>query len=266
MNNVLYDQLENALLCTDPFKKCQMTDEIVLAWHAGLLSRAANSHPQRLEKVGRPLKPSLVHPRELTKRSIFTEQGRIVFMHAIAHIEFNAINLALDAAYRFRDMPDDYYGDWLSVASEEVKHFRAVCVYLEKYSAQYGDFPGHDGLWDMTLRTDHDVLVRMALVPRVMEARGLDVTPKMIADCERAGDPQAAAVLSLIYTEEIRHVEIGSRWFVYCCEQRNLNPETVFFDLIQEYMRGSLRGPFNDRARRLAGFSEQEIQRLNALS
>ena len=185
-------------------------------------------------------------------------------MHAIAHIEFNAINLALDAAYRFTDMPEQYYRDWISVAADEARHFSMIRNYLVTHGADYGDFPAHNGLWDMAIKTAHDVLARMALVPRVMEARGLDVTPAMIRKLDRAGDAEAVAILEIIYREEIEHVRIGSHWFRYVCDCRGLNPEPTFFGLVDEYFAGELRGPFNLEARRRSGFGEVELERLRS--
>jgi uncharacterized ferritin-like protein (DUF455 family) len=185
-------------------------------------------------------------------------------MHAVAHIEFNAINLALDAVHRFRDMPDAYYGDWLQVAAEECRHFALVCAYLQAYGADYGDYPAHDGLWQMAVNTADDVQVRMALVPRVMEARGLDVTPGLIDRLTQAGDDEAVGVLEVIYAEEVGHVAAGTRWFRFLCGQRGLEPVATFFDLLSRYFPHGLSGPYNLPARRQAGFSEHEIAILTA--
>lgn len=251
-------------MISEPLAKCEAIEKLYAQWLAGEISldSAAVNEDQLLLEPGRPARPVLVMPRDLPKRSLRMEEGRLVFMHAIAHIEFNAINLACDAVYRFQGMPVEYYGDWLSVAADEARHFMLLSAYLNEHDCVYGDYPAHGGLWDMALKTRHDVLVRMALVPRVLEARGLDVTPAMIERLQAAGDSAAAEILGVIYREEIQHVEAGSRWFRYLCEQRGLDPQQTFFDLVEEYLAGELRGPFNTEAREQAGFTKAELTRL----
>jgi uncharacterized ferritin-like protein (DUF455 family) len=183
-------------------------------------------------------------------------------MHAIAHIEFNAINLAADAAHRLRDMPPGYYGDWIGDAADEARHYTCLQEYLRTQDCGYGDYPAHGGLWEMAERTAHDVLARMALVPRVLEARGLDVTPAMIERLQAAGDREAAGILQIIYREEIGHVAAGSRWFRYLCAQRDLEPRSTFRELVRTHFTGELRGPFNMEARILAGFEADELEGL----
>jgi len=183
-------------------------------------------------------------------------------MHAVAHIEFNAINLALDAVHRFRDMPREYYRDWLRVADEEAQHFSMVRDYLRRHNHDYGDFDAHNGLWEMAEKTAADVLERMALVPRVLEARGLDVTPGIIEKLQQAGDVETVAILEVIYAEEIGHVEIGTRWFRHVCMERGLAPESTFHQLLHKYFPNGLHGPFNLDARARAGFSEAEMRYL----
>jgi uncharacterized ferritin-like protein (DUF455 family) len=183
-------------------------------------------------------------------------------VHAIAHIEFNAINLALDAAYRFRGMPGEYYRDWLSVAADEARHFGLLQDRLHALGAVYGDFPAHNGLWEMAEKTADSCLLRMALVPRVLEARGLDVTPGMIERLERAGDIDTVAALRVILAEEVRHVAIGTHWFRYCCSREGLDPETTFLSLLQSHYGPAVRGPFNLEARYEAGFSKDEMRAL----
>jgi len=186
-------------------------------------------------------------------------------MRSLAHIEFNAINLGLDAALRFAGMPDAYYRDWLSVAVDEARHFRMLNDRLTELGVTYGDFPAHNGLWDMAEKTAHDPLVRMALVPRVLEARGLDVTPGMIERLKGAGDSRTVELLGIILHEEERHVAIGSHWFSELCRERSLDPDSTFDELLERYFTGQLRGPFNIPARRRAGFTEPEIERLEAM-
>ena len=263
----LYQRVHEALMCPEPDEKCRLTETLRADWAAGVLSREATDQPpvRRIEAPGRPERPELVPPQQVPRRRLGTEAGRAVLVHAIAHIEFNAINLALDAVYRFRDLPDAFVGDWLQVAEEEARHFRMLRARLRELGADYGDHPAHNGLWEMALKTDHDPLVRMALVPRVLEARGLDVTPGMMQRLREAGDEATVACLEVILADEIGHVAIGSRWFHHLCAERGLEPEAEFRRLIQAYLRGSLRGPFHVEARRAAGFSAEEIAALEAL-
>ncbi len=233
-------------------------------WQAGGLSIKETALPD-VRDAGRPARPQLVHPRELPRRSTSTQQGRLALIHAVAHIEFNAINLACDAVFRFQQMPRSYYDDWVRVAAEEAEHFSMLRGYLIDEDCDYGDFPGHNGLWDMALRTAEDPLTRMAMVPRMLEARGLDVTPGMIERFRILGDTRMVEILSLILKEEIGHVEIGSRWFHYLCAQRGLEPERTYLDLLTHFLNGEIRCPLNLKARRQAGFSETELESLLAL-
>ncbi|MCL4132598.1 UNVERIFIED_CONTAM: hypothetical protein GTU68_039852 [Idotea baltica] len=185
-------------------------------------------------------------------------------MHAIAHIEFNAINLALDAAYRFRQQPLEYYQDWISVAADEARHFNLIRDYLKTNGTDYGDYPAHNGLWEMAVQTDHDVVARMALVPRVLEARGLDVTPAMVDRLQKTDDQAAVTILEVIYQDEIGHVKIGSNWFNYQCEQRGLEPRQTFKKMVEQHFHGDLKGPFNIAARLQAGFDEIELAALES--
>ncbi|MEE9325727.1 MAG: ferritin-like domain-containing protein [Cocleimonas sp.] len=219
-----------------------------------------------IENPGRPEKPDLIDPNTLKRRKLGSELGRATLIHAILHIEFNAINLALDAVYRFRDMPDQYYENWLKVATEEAHHFSLLEARLSELGYHYGDFPAHNGLWEMVLKTDHDVLTRMALVPRVLEARGLDVTPGMITRLKEVGDDQTVEILDVILRDEIGHVAIGSHWFKYCCKLKNMNPETTFRNLLMEYMGKGLKGPLHTEARLQAGFTQKEIDELLSLT
>jgi uncharacterized ferritin-like protein (DUF455 family) len=208
---------------------------------------------------GRPARPRLVPPMEVPTRSPFTLEGRAALLHAIAHIEFNAINLALDACWRFPGFPDAFYADWLRVAAEEALHFTLLREHLRTLGFDYGDFDAHDGLWSMTARTAHDPVARLALVPRTLEARGLDATPPLQAKLARAGDARAVAILDVILRDEIGHVEIGNRWYRFACERAGLDPQALYPQLVQRYDAPKLRPPFNEAARRAAGFSEAEI-------
>lgn len=236
------------------------------AWlAAGELRFDVPEPPVPADAVRFPPRPLLVEPRELPRRSLHTPEGRIAFLHAVAHIEFTAILLAWDIAYRFRGLPDAFYRDWLGVAIEEARHFKAVRARLRSLGADYGDLPAHRGLWELAGQTAGDVLHRLALVPRFMEARGLDVTPAMIDKLRAAGDADSVAVLELILREEIGHVALGSRWFRHVAGARGLDAEHTYFALIQRYIHGGVRGPFNRAARRQAGFSETELARLDGL-
>jgi uncharacterized ferritin-like protein (DUF455 family) len=221
--------------------------------------------PRPAHEVRFPDRPRLVEPRLLKRRSLHTDAGRVAFLHAVAHIEFTAILLACDMAYRFRGLPDDFYRDWLGIAIEEARHFAAVRQRLHALGAEYGDLPAHRGLWELAEHTAGDVLHRLALVPRFMEARGLDVTPSMIEKLRELDDAASVAVLELILREEIGHVAAGTRWFRHIARLRGVNAEEVYFDLIGQYIKGGVRGPFNLPARRLAGFSEGELERLERL-
>ncbi len=261
----LFKRSEACLKACDPAQKVRLTQALYQDWCDKKLVIDENFIPVPIGKVGRPEKPSLVAPRDVSKRSMSTDAGRIVLCHSLAHIEFNAINLALDAVYRFTDMPSDYYGDWLKVASEEAYHFTLLESYLHKRNTQYGDFNAHNGLWEMAQLTAHDVMIRMALVPRVLEARGLDVTPGILKKLAQSKDEEFISHLKIIQHDEIGHVAIGSHWFKFICEQRQLNYRETFKQLIQNYMKGSLRGPFDEIARLQAGFSKEEIADLNML-
>jgi uncharacterized ferritin-like protein (DUF455 family) len=211
---------------------------------------------------GRPDRPALVPPKDVPSRTPFTVEGRAALLHAIAHIEFNAINLALDALWRFEAMPASFYLDWLSVASEEAHHFSLLREHLQDLGHDYGDFDAHDGLWLMTQRTSTDVVARMALVPRTLEARGLDATPPLQAKFERAGDHRAVEILGVILRDEIGHVAIGNRWYRWLCERDGLDPVAHEALLAQRHQAPRLRAPFNFEARRAAGFTDEEMAAL----
>jgi len=258
----IFEIAKRCLECSDPKEKVFLTHFYVRKWNDGLLSNESDSVVEKMPSPGRPEKPELVPPSKVAKRPMHTEEGRQALVHAICHIEFNAINLAWDAIYRFRDMPESYYTDWLKVADEEAYHFSLLRERLNDLGCDYGDYEAHNGLWEMACKTDHDVMVRMALVPRVLEARGLDVTPAMMNKLRQAKDLATLSILEVILRDEIGHVAVGSQWFKYVCEQRGLNPESTFMDLLQEYMRGFVKGPFYEEARLQAGFSKNELEML----
>jgi uncharacterized ferritin-like protein (DUF455 family) len=218
---------------------------------------------------GRPTQPALVHPQEVPRRSPFTPEGHCALVHSIAHIEFNAINLALDAAWRFGDMPAQYYLDWLRVAAEEAKHFELLCAHLLTQGCAYGDFVAHDGLWTVCNSTRHDIVARMALIPRTLEARGLDATPIIQAKLRKVGTPRAIAaveILDIILAEEVGHVAIGNHWYQWLCQRDTLDPVAFYAAIALEHSAPRLKPPFNLEARRQAGFSEIELQNLPKMS
>jgi len=258
----LYQVVEEALLESDASRKCDRVAKLTARWHFGELHKDQNSSILPIDEPGRPELPRLIDPRNLGKRTTANESGRLALVHAFTHIEFNAVNIALDAVYRFRQMPDQFVSDWLLVASEEAKHFSLLNQYLRDHGSCYGVFDAHNGLWDMVCKTRDDVLHRIALVPRVMEARGLDVTPGMIERFNNIGDQRAVEILQVIYADEVGHVRIGNHWFRYLCDQRGLNQTETFRELVEIYMQGKLRGPFNWPARLQAGFEESELAEL----
>ncbi len=249
----------------DVAAKCAGVRDLALRWSVGRLALAADaSLACTLPIPGHPARPELIAPRDVVRRAMHTQEGRAAMVHAMAHIEFNAINLALDALWRFADMPRDYYADWLRVADEEALHFTLLADHLQTLGFAYGDFPAHNGLWDMALQTQHDVLARMALLPRTLEARGLDVVPGMKTKLVQAGDKVIAPLMEVILRDEVGHVQIGNRWFNFLCAQRGLEPLATYAGLFAQYHPAPLRGPFNLEARRAAGFSEAELAALQA--
>lgn len=262
----LFDVASQCLAASDPEEKCALTNAGSSAWQSGELDCVSLQAPAPIGEAGRPLRPALVSPRELNSRKLGSGEGHAALIHAVAHIEFNAINLAWDAVYRFRDMPGQFYADWIRVAREEACHFSLLRAHLQELGYDYGDFVAHNGLWEMARKTADDGMIRMALVPRVLEARGLDVTPGMIKRLKGMGDHRAVEILDIILREEVGHVEIGTRWFRYYCEQRGLDSEQTFMRLLDEYMHGLIRGPFYYDARLQAGFTETEMQMLERSS
>jgi len=263
----LHAAAKQCLDATDPAEKLRLTRATWEALLAGNLhADSAAPPPQPISAPGRPARPALVNARQVPQRGLGSDEGRAALVHAIAHIEFNAINLAWDAVYRFRDKPAAYYRDWASCANDEARHFAMLAGRLEELGHAYGDFAAHDGLWQMAEKTAGSDTARMALVPRVLEARGLDVTPGMIERLRQLGDTRTVAILQVILREEVAHVAAGTRWYRHCCARDGLDPVDTFFALLQDYMGVSLRGPFNLPARRAAGFVEAELDRLLALA
>lgn len=261
----LFTEAHRCITLCDPNEKVDVSRSVAQQWRDGAIPLEREGTPDPIGEPGHPPLPKLVAPRLLHTRSLHTPEGHAALIHAIAHIEFNAINLAWDAVYRFRDMPRQFYDDWVRVADEEAYHFQLVRDHLNTLGFDYGDFDAHNGLWEMAVKTAHDPLVRMALVPRVLEARGLDVTPGIMDRLAKHGDHAAVSVLEIILRDEIGHVEIGSRWFHYLCAERGMESEATFRGLLKEYMAGSGRGPLHRSARLAAGFSEAELDYLEGV-
>lgn len=251
------------LACPDVTGKVAGVGSLQGLWRAGNLSLdIERTLPEPQTLPGRPAEPDLVPPGAVPRRAMHTQEGRAALLHALAHIEFNAINLALDAIWRFAGMPEDYYTDWLRVAAEEAYHFDLLNRHLQGLGHRYGGFSAHNGLWDAAEKTRGDVLARMALVPRTLEARGLDASPAVRNKLAQVGDHRGADILEIILRDEIGHVAIGNRWYAYLCEQRSLDPVAIYPELAKRYDAPALRGPFNFEARRQAGFSEKELLAL----
>jgi uncharacterized ferritin-like protein (DUF455 family) len=246
------------LLITDADTKAQRTLALDPAEPTG--ADALLAEPAGVP--GRPDRPLLVPHTKLRRGSLATRAGHAALLHAVAHIEFNAINLALDAVWRFAGLPDQYYRDWVQVAREEAYHFGLIRDHLATLGHGYGDFPAHDALWRMTERTAGDVLARMALVPRTLEARGLDASPPMQAKLQGIGDARGVEILGIILRDEIGHVAVGNRWYRWLCDRAGLDPVAHYEVLTHRYEAPRLQPPFNEEARRLAGFSEAELSAM----
>jgi uncharacterized ferritin-like protein (DUF455 family) len=256
----------SALCLCDPNEKVQAVQSL---WdqrnQAGLNTAENITQDLRLQMPGRPALPRLIPAKEVPTRSPFTSEGLAALLHAVCHIEFNAINLALDAVWRFPHMPEPFYTDWLRVAYEESQHFDMLHTHLRSMGYTYGDFDAHDGLWHMCQKTADDVLARMALVPRTLEARGLDATPLIQTKLRKAATPaalKAVELLDIILRDEVGHVAIGNHWYRWLCTQRGLDPVSLYGDLVLRYDAPKLRPPFNEEARKRAGFTETELSYL----
>lgn len=260
----LYAAAAACLATADPQAKCAKTRAYAAAFFAGALPPEADAPPpEPIRFPGRPERPRLVHPKHLPKRGLGSIAGRAAFLHAIAHIELNAVDLAWDSVYRFRDFPADvaaeFAADFVRTADDEARHFQLLAARLAELSHAYGDFDAHNGLWEMAEKTADSALARMALVPRVLEARGLDVTPGLIERLRDVGDAESIAVLEVILREEVAHVAAGSRWFRWLCERDGLKPWPTFAGFVRAHASRAVQGPFNWEARRRAGFDDEEI-------
>ncbi|MDX2155472.1 MAG: ferritin-like domain-containing protein [Hyphomicrobiaceae bacterium] len=246
------------VVASDPLEKARRAAATAAAWHGGDLSLGQLSIAEPMpDRPGRPIHPVLLPPRDMPKRSVHGERGRIALLHSLAHIELNAVDMTWDLVGRFafEPMPRAFFDDWVQVGAEEAAHFLLVSKRLAELGAAYGDLPAHDGLWQAAQATGSSLIARIAVVPLVLEARGLDVSPAMIASLEEAGDSGSAGVLDVIYRDEKRHVACGAKWFRYLCERSALAPEPTFHDLVRRHFRGPVKPPFNDRARAEAGLT-----------
>jgi uncharacterized ferritin-like protein (DUF455 family) len=263
MTSELFTYTLSCLQCTEVESKLKQVAELQLLWQRNEISlRPDATKILHIPIPGRPEKPTMVSALAVDKRKLSTPEGRAALLHSLAHIEFNAINLALDAIYRFRELPVQYYSDWLKVAAEEAHHFTLLRNHLRFLGYDYGDFTAHNGLWEMAIVTAHDPMVRMALVPRVLEARGLDVLPGIMHKLTSTGDNQAVAILEIILSDEVGHVAIGNHWYKYLCTLRGLEPLSTFRTLLHDYNAPKLRGPLHTSARIAAGFTEAEMKML----
>jgi len=258
----LFDLAERCLFDADIPQKLAITHQTQELALADRLSFISIDQPKPITDTHFPDKPVLMMPRDMPRRRLDTPEGKAAFFHALAHIEFMAIYLAWDIIYRFRGLPEQFYRDWLMVADEEAQHFELLSKHLSSLNISYGDLPAHKGLWSHAEDTADDLLARLAVVPRCMEARGLDVTPTMIEKLKAMGDEAGVAILTRIYQDEIGHVERGSFWFDHFSKQQGLDSEQTFKDKILACYQGKPKGPFNREVRIIAGFSHNEIDWL----
>ncbi|MEM1307001.1 MAG: ferritin-like domain-containing protein [Pseudomonadota bacterium] len=265
----LYDAARLIVAEADTAVKVQRARAAARAWFRRTLSRQPSGRPAPLpDRPGRPARPELLAPRDMPRRSASGAKGRFALVHSLAHIELNAVDMTWDLVARFSDkpMPRTFFDNWVQVGLEEAKHFDLLERRLVELGGSYGDLPAHDGLWQAAADTGHDLLARLAIVPLVLEARGLDVTPPMIEKLRSADDHPSADVLEIIYRDEKRHVAFGTRWFVHMCRQEGSNAERRFHDLVRKHFRGGLRPPFNDRARAEAGLTPGFYKPLSAIA
>jgi uncharacterized ferritin-like protein (DUF455 family) len=257
-----------ALASPDLDRKVALVRATAELWFARSISLMSPADPLPPDRPGRPERPELVDPRKVARRTLNSERGRIALMHAIAHIELNAIDLAIDIVARFAPErpPASFFDGWMQVAFEEAKHFSLLRARLRSLGADYGDLPAHDGLWEAATQTRNDLHARLAVVPLILEARGLDVTPSLITKMEETGDRETADILRVIYEDEKKHVAIGAKWFRFYCARARLDPARRFQELVRANFRGDLKPPFNDRARAESGLTPLFYRALTATS
>lgn len=237
--------------------KVALARKTAKAWFSRTLSLTSGVQPPLPKRPGRPEKPELISPREMPKRSLTGEKGRLALVHSLAHIELNAIDLAWDLIARCArlPLPRTFFDNWVQVGLEEAKHFGLLNERLLQMKSHYGALPAHDGLWQAAEETGHNLIARLAIIPLVLEARGLDITPPMLDKMRAQNDDKTAAILEIIYRDEKRHVAFGTKWFLFACERHNLKPEQTFHEMVRRHFRGGLRPPFNDKARSQAGLT-----------
>jgi uncharacterized ferritin-like protein (DUF455 family) len=266
--NSLAQAARAIVLAADPAEKVRLAKLTAKAWFGRQLSLGHLSTDAGMpDRPGRPERPELLSPHKMPKRSTGSDKGRFAMMHALAHIELNAVDMTWDLVGRFvhEPMPRDFFDNWVQVGLEEAKHYELLANRLIEMGGRYGDHPAHDGLWQAAAVTGHDLLARIAVVPLVLEARGLDVTPSILASMEAAGDPASAHILGIIYRDEKRHVAFGAKWFRYLCLQQGLAPEPAFHRVVRANFRGPIKPPFNELARTEAGLPPGFYKPLSAL-
>lgn len=257
-----------ALSASDLRDKVRLTRITAKAWFNGTLALGGGPTRDVPDRPGRPDRPHLVHPARVKRRSLRSEQGRFAMLHAIAHIELNAVDLAWDIVARFaaQKVPRSFFDGWVRVALEEAKHFSLLQERLAELGGMYGDLDAHDGLWEAAQSTDHSLTARLAVVPLILEARGLDVTPSLIEQLDEIGDEKSARIFRIIYRDEQGHVAVGAKWFRFLCAREGVNPVTAFQKLVRQHFRGALKPPFNDAARSRAGLTPNFYRALSSLS
>lgn len=262
----LRDGAAKAIAAADLDLKTGLAQETARRWNERTLSLRSPFDLAVPDRPGRPARPELIAPTKVVRRSLHSTRGRIALLHAIAHIELNAVDLALDIVARFASerVPNSFFDGWMKVAFEEAKHFRMVRGRLRELGADYGDMPAHDGLWQAAHDTRNDLTARLAVVPLILEARGLDVTPALQAKMREAGDMESAAVLDVIYEDEKGHVAVGAKWFRFLCARQKKDPAATFQALVRANFRGPLKAPFNDIARAEAGLTPSFYRSMTA--
>lgn len=267
--STLYAAACRIVATPDLDEKVRLAKATARSWFRREIARGRRSARSPLpERPGRPARPVLLAPRNMPRRSAGGDKGRFALLHALAHIELNAVDMTWDLVARFVDepMPQTFYDNWVQVGLEEAKHFELLARRLVELGGAYGDLPAHDGLWQAAEATGHDLAARLAIVPLVLEARGLDVTPSMINKLQSADDQASADILEIIYRDEKRHVAFGTRWFRFVCERDRTPPEPRFHDLVRKHFKASLRPPFNDKARSEAGLTPGFYKPLSQIS
>ncbi len=260
----LFEEAEKCLLIADPQEKIAYSNELISDWQANKLQYREAENARIIDQPAKQDKPVIVPPRELPKRGFGSDRQLAALFHALAHIEITAVNLSWDSVCRFPGMPRDYYHDWIMTAADEGRHFLGLQKLIQNLGFDYGDFAVHGELWDMAVQTGHSLMHRMGIVHRVLEARALDVVPMAVKKLSTLNMPEASSILTAIANDEVSHVCAGSRWYRYACRQQQCDPDTTFFVLIKQYLKSYPRGPFNLAARKEAGFSDWELQQLQA--